>query len=194
MNETKNRSPVLQCKCVVKTYHAGDSPLTVLHGLDLAVYENEFIAVTGESGCGKSTLLHALGCLDEINEGEIYYKDTAYHSLTSNRKDNLRNQEYGFVFQFHHLLPEFNALENIMIPGMIAKRSNPALEKEALSLLMDLDLLERGHHTPSQLSGGEQQRVAVARALINQPAILFMDEPTGNLDPEAKILHRAATS
>ncbi len=179
-----NTMPLLQCQSITKTYQSGETILTVLHELSLEVNRNDFIAITGESGCGKSTLLHALGCLDHINEGEIYYKDTAYGSLKSIHKDRLRNHEYGFVFQFHYLLPEFNALENVMMPGMIANRSHHDLRNQANELLQELHLTEREHHKPSQLSGGEQQRVAVARALINQPSILFMDEPTGNLDPD----------
>lgn len=174
---------ILQCQSISRMYKSGESILTVIDNLSLAVEENGFIAVTGESGCGKSTLLHALGCLDDINGGEIVYKETAYSKLKQHQKDRLRNHEFGFVFQFHHLLPEFNALENVMMPGLIAGRSTPELKIVAEHLLEDMNLSARSHHKPSQLSGGEQQRVAVARALINEPSILFMDEPTGNLDP-----------
>lgn len=174
---------ILQCQSISKTYQSGETKLTVLDELSLDVHENDFIAVTGESGCGKSTLLHALGCLDDINSGEITYKETAYSRLSQNQKDQLRNHEYGFVFQFHHLLPEFTALENVMMPGLIAGSNSTELKQNAERLLDEMNLSARSHHKPSQLSGGEQQRVAVARALINQPSILFMDEPTGNLDP-----------
>lgn len=183
MTPAPNNKMILQCQNITRTYMSGETELTVLRDLSMAAHENEFIAVTGESGCGKSTLLHALGCLDHVNQGEIYYKDTAYSRLHSIEQDRMRNREFGFVFQFHYLLPEFNAIENIMLPGMISRRSNSELRQQAETLLEELHLTERGHHKPSQLSGGEQQRVAVARALINQPVILFMDEPTGNLDP-----------
>lgn len=175
---------ILQCDKITKTYQSGETPLTVLNQLSIEIFENEFVAITGESGCGKSTLLHSLGCLDQADTGDIIYKEKSYKQLKQNQQDHLRNHEFGFVFQFHHLLPEFTALENVMMPGMIARRSSSEIKCDAETLLHELSLAERSHHKPSQLSGGEQQRVAVARALINNPSILFMDEPTGNLDPE----------
>lgn len=175
---------IMQCRHVGKIYPTGDLDLTVLSDLELEVRPREFIAITGESGCGKSTLLHLLGCLDDPTTGEIYFQNRVYSSLPASQKNRMRNLDFGFVFQFHHLLPEFNALENVILPGMIAGRPEKELIEAGTELLSDLRLLERKNHKPAQLSGGEQQRVAVARAMINQPAMLFMDEPTGNLDPE----------
>ncbi|RJP35181.1 MAG: ABC transporter ATP-binding protein [Candidatus Omnitrophota bacterium] len=184
MNETvANR--ILQCRNLCKTYQTGNVSLPVLKGVDLEVKENEFIAITGESGCGKSTLLHLLGCLDEPTDGVILLRESELSSISYREKDRIRNLEFGFVFQFHHLMPEFTALENVGIPGMIAGVEEATLWRRAETLLAELNLSERRHHKPSQLSGGEQQRVAVARAMINQPSILLMDEPTGNLDPAA---------
>ncbi|MGI6454082.1 MAG: ABC transporter ATP-binding protein [bacterium] len=177
------RAVLLQCRELNKTYQSGEEKLVVLDGLNLALPENEFLAITGESGSGKSTLLHLLGCLDKPTSGEIFFRDTAYSTLSQHEQDRLRNREFGFVFQFHHLLPEFNALENVALPGLMAGTPSSELWRRAEELLHDLNLHGRLHHKPNQLSGGEQQRVAVARAMINSPSILFMDEPTGNLDP-----------
>ena len=174
---------LMECRSVGKTYRTGDEELQVLKGLDFQLASNEFVAITGESGCGKSTLLHLLGCLDEATEGDIIYKEISLVSLPASKRDSVRNRDFGFVFQFHYLLPEFSALENVMLPGMIAGTSESELHKQACILLEDLGLEERKNAKPFRLSGGEQQRVAVARSLINQPSILFMDEPTGNLDP-----------
>lgn len=156
--------------------------MTVLKGLDLSVRSGEFVAITGASGSGKSTLLHLLGCLDNPSEGEIQYKEQSSRDLNEQQKDKLRNHEFGFVFQFHHLLSEFSALENVVLPGLIAHTNRSNIYARAEQLLTDLRMSERLQHRPSKLSGGEQQRVAVARAMINQPSILLMDEPTGNLD------------
>ncbi len=180
-----NNNALLECHTLCKTYLSGKASLPVLKGVELEVQENEFIAVTGESGCGKSTLLHLLGCLDNPTDGTILFRNIEFSSLSKSDTDRLRNYEFGFVFQFHHLLPEFTALENVAIPGMIAGIADRELWERAKSLLAELNLSSRAEHKPAQLSGGEQQRVAVARAMINQPSILFMDEPTGNLDPTA---------
>ncbi len=177
-----NTYPVLSCNNLRKVYRSGDSALEVLTGLDLSVNHGEFIAITGESGSGKSTLLHLLGCLDEPSEGEVKYKEQQVRDLTERQRDRLRNHEFGFVFQFHHLLAEFNALENVVLPGLIAHTSRPEAYQRAEQLLTELRMTERLNHRPNKLSGGEQQRVAVARAMINQPTVLLMDEPTGNLD------------
>lgn len=174
---------LLSCGDVTKVYRGGGETLTVLDGLRLEVRANAFTAITGESGCGKSTLLHILGCLDDPTSGSIRFGDTEYASLTQSQKDRLRNREFGFVFQFHHLLPEFTALENVIMPGLIAGRSHRELLDKGMELLGELNLKPRAGYKPPKLSGGEQQRVAVARAMINRPALLFMDEPTGNLDP-----------
>lgn len=183
MNDTSARPVILECRQLRKHYISGSETLVVLDQLDLNVPENEFLAITGESGSGKSTLLHLLGCLDHPSEGKIGFKGTSYSKLSNREQDRLRNREFGFVFQFHHLLPEFNAWENVALPGMMAGSSNGELWDRAKQILTDLGLQERLRHKPNQLSGGEQQRVAVARAMINNPSILFMDEPTGNLDP-----------
>lgn len=174
---------LMECCSVWKTYRTGDEELDVLQGLDFCLHPNEFVAITGESGCGKSTLLHLLGCLDEVTKGEILYQGNSVVSLSGNKRDQLRNRDFGFVFQFHYLLPEFSALENVMLPGLIAGTAESELRQKASELLIDLGLKDRMDSKPYRLSGGEQQRVAVARSLINQPVILFMDEPTGNLDP-----------
>ncbi len=156
--------------------------LAVLKGVDVAIEKAEVVAIVGESGAGKSTLLHILGTLDTPDSGDLYINDRDVLALNSKQLAKFRNQEIGFVFQFHHLLPEFNAIENICIPAFIAKKSQKEAVKEAERLLEMLGLSQRKHHKPNELSGGEQQRVAVARALINKPAVIFADEPSGNLD------------
>ena len=144
----------------------------------------------GASGAGKSTLLHILGTLDQADSGQVFLDNTELGSLNSRQLSDFRNQKIGFIFQFHQLLPEFTALENVCIPGFIANRDKKEVETEAKRLLSYLGLAERTHHKPSELSGGEQQRVAVARALINKPAVIFADEPSGNLDTHtAENLH-----
>lgn len=179
----KTEAPILACATLQKIYQSGDQQLEVLRGLDLAVREGEFIAITGESGSGKSTLLHLLGALDEPTSGEVHFEGREINRLSERQRDQLRNRSFGFVFQFHYLLAEFNALENAALPGMMAGLPERDLWLRAEELLNDLHLGERLHHRPAKLSGGEQQRVAVARAMINRPRVLFMDEPTGNLDP-----------
>jgi len=182
MNAT-GQSVLLQALQLRKVYQTGDVDLEVLINLDLEVYEKEFLAISGESGSGKSTLLHLLGCLDEITEGTILFRGQDLTRAGNGETNRLRNREFGFVFQFHHLMPEFNALENVALPGLIARRPAKDVWKQAEAILRDLRLGHRLRHKPARLSGGEQQRVAVARAMINDPSILFMDEPTGNLDP-----------
>ncbi len=182
MNAT-GQSVLLQALQLRKVYQTGDVDLEVLKNLDLEVYEKEFLAISGESGSGKSTLLHLLGCLDEITEGTILFRGQDLTRAGNGETNRLRNREFGFVFQFHHLMPEFNALENVALPGLIARRPAKDVWKQAEAILRDLRLGHRLRHKPARLSGGEQQRVAVARAMINDPSILFMDEPTGNLDP-----------
>jgi len=187
MNPSSENPILLECKELWKTYLTGGVGLEVLRGLDLQVRENEFIAITGESGCGKSTLLHLLGCLDEPTSGEIVFRATPISSLRERERDRLRNLSFGFVFQFHHLLPEFSALENAVLPGMMAGIPDHELWNRGETLLAELNLSGRSRHKPVKLSGGEQQRVAVARAMINRPAVLLMDEPTGNLDPAGSL-------
>jgi lipoprotein-releasing system ATP-binding protein len=179
----EDKQILLEAKDLKRVFHTGEEDLTVLHELQLQVMQSEFLAITGESGSGKSTLLHLLGCLDVPTSGSVHYMGRKLSSLDSSEQDHIRNREFGFVFQFHHLLPEFNAMENVYLPGMIARRPQNELQDQAKDILTELGMGHRLQHKPNQLSGGEQQRVAVARAMINSPKILFMDEPTGNLDP-----------
>ncbi len=165
--------------------------LEVLKGVDLHIKESEVVSIVGSSGAGKTTLLTILGTLDRPSSGEILFSGTNITSLNEKKLAAFRNQHIGFVFQFHHLLPEFTAIENVCIPAFINKTSKKAAEQRALELLDLLGLKERASHKPSELSGGEQQRVAVARALINNPKVIFADEPSGNLDSEnAENLHQ----
>ena len=161
--------------------------LQVLKGISLTVKESEIISIVGSSGAGKSTLLHILGTLDRADEGNITFDGQSINGFGDKELSRFRNREIGFVFQFHHLLPEFTALENVCIPAFIAGKPRKEAEKKAMELISMLRLNERSDHKPSALSGGEQQRVAVARALINAPKIVFADEPSGNLDSEASI-------
>jgi lipoprotein-releasing system ATP-binding protein len=165
--------------------------LEVLKGVNLDINKGEVVAIVGPSGCGKSTLLHILGSLDKADMGEIVINNIALSLLSGNKLAAFRNKHIGFVFQFHHLLPEFTALENVCIPGWLAGRNKNEVKEKAEGLLKILGLVNRNENKPNQLSGGEQQRVAVARALINNPAIVFADEPTGNLDSaNAQELHQ----
>lgn len=165
--------------------------LWVLKGVDLEIKQGEIASIVGPSGSGKSTLLHILGTLDKPDKGEVVVGGERLNFLNEKRMASFRNRHVGFVFQFHHLLPEFTALENVCIPGWMAGRSKKEVNDYALSLLQMLGLEKRIDNKPNQLSGGEQQRVAVARALINKPAIIFADEPTGNLDSaNARELHQ----
>jgi lipoprotein-releasing system ATP-binding protein len=177
---------MLYAKDIKKKY----GQVEVLKGVDLKINVGEIVCIVGSSGAGKSTLLHILGTLDEPDSGEIFLNDMPMHNLKGKRLADFRNHHIGFVFQFHHLLPEFTALENVCIPSWIAGNSKKQTEQHAIRLLETLGLKERIDNKPSQLSGGEQQRVAVARALINKPDIVFADEPTGNLDSvHARELH-----
>lgn len=160
--------------------------LKVLKGVDLEIRKSEVVSIMGASGAGKSTLLQILGSLSTPDEGSLIIDGVDVLKLDSRRLAEFRNLRLGFVFQFHHLLPEFTALENVMIPAFIAGRSRKDAEQNAKALLTDMGLGERLNHKPSELSGGEQQRVAIARALINKPAVLFADEPSGNLDTKTK--------
>lgn len=180
-------SIMIQAKGIEKSF--GD--LKVLKGIDFNVSKSEVVSIMGASGAGKSTLLQILGTLSTPDSGFLVIDGTDVLRLKGNALSEFRNRRIGFVFQFHHLLPEFTALENVMIPAFIAGRLRKDAEQTAKALLSDLGLSERLEHKPSQLSGGEQQRVAIARALINNPAVLFADEPSGNLDSKTKDeLHR----
>lgn len=163
----------------------------VLKGVDIDIQKGEIVSIVGPSGSGKSTLLHILGTLDKADKGTVTMNNTAINDLSGKKLAAFRNKHIGFVFQFHHLLPEFSAIENVCIPGWLAGRKKTEVKAEAERLLKMLGLSHRVENKPNQLSGGEQQRVAVARALINKPDIIFADEPTGNLDSaNAKELHQ----
>ena len=172
---------VLQAKNIHKSY----GQLNILKGVDLNVDQGEIVSIVGKSGSGKSTLLHLIGTLDSADSGNLNIVGQPIANLSAKQLAAFRNQHIGFVFQFHHLLPEFTALENVCIPGFIRQEPRQSVEKRAKELLDYLGLTNRLSHKPTELSGGEQQRVAVARALINQPNIIFADEPTGNLDSSA---------
>lgn len=182
---------VLKANNIHKSY----GTLEILKGVNLEVRQGEVVSIVGKSGAGKSTLLHILGTLDAADTGELNIRDTSIKALNTRQLAGFRNRHIGFVFQFHHLLPEFSALENVCIPGFIGKKTEKEVRQRAEELLTYLGLSGRLTHKPSELSGGEQQRVAVARALINQPDIIFADEPTGNLDSTAsqdlhKLIHQ----
>jgi lipoprotein-releasing system ATP-binding protein len=184
MSDVLHEAPVIAASGVHKSYVGGDgSLLEVLRGADLEVMGGETVAIIGESGSGKSTLLHILGGLDRPSAGEVRVGGNALYDVPEDRLSDLRNATIGFVFQFHHLLREFTVLENVMMPQLIAGRGRRAAAERARELLDDVGLGGRLEHRPAQLSGGEQQRVAVARALANQPLAVLADEPSGNLDP-----------
>lgn len=177
---------ILKARAVTKSY--GD--LKVLKGVDLDIVEKEVVSIIGPSGAGKSTLLHIIGSLDLPDQGDVALNGDSFLQKSKKALATLRNQQIGFIFQFHNLLPEFSALENVCIPGYIGKKNPSEVEERAKHLLKKLGLAERMSHKPSELSGGEQQRVAVARALINDPVLVLADEPSGNLDSvSAQNLH-----
>ncbi len=191
-----NQRPFLEAKNLYKSYYQGEIEVRALVGINLKIVENEVVAIFGPSGAGKSTLLHILGALDRPTKGEVIFQNSNITTLSNNELARLRNREVGFIFQFHHLLPEFTALENVMMPLLIAQSSSgkdrvgnfssqkmkQRIEEEALRILTDVGLKDRINHRPAELSVGEQQRVAVARALVNSPKAILADEPTGNLD------------
>ena len=173
---------VLQASGLVKSFTDGDRQVDVLKGLNLQLAQAQSMAIIGSSGSGKSTLLQLLAGLEQPNEGKVMVVGQCLSDLNGNQAAKLRNQHLGFVFQFHHLLAEFSALENVMLPYIIAGNKPNKAQQKALSMLTRVGLADRASHKPGALSGGERQRVAIARALINEPACLLMDEPTGNLD------------
>jgi lipoprotein-releasing system ATP-binding protein len=186
-----DESTLLTARGLHKTYRKHAIAVPVLRGLDLDVFDHEFLSVTGHSGSGKSTLLHLLGTLDQPDQGEVRLAGRRIDNLPSHERDRLRNSDFGFIFQFYHLLPELSALENVLLPQMIRHgvlswwRRGRALKKRATELLERVGLGHRLRHKPRELSGGEMQRAAIARALIGKPRVLFADEPTGNLDHES---------
>lgn len=176
---------ILELKNINKTYKGTSETLHILKDLDLVINEGEFVSIIGKSGSGKSTLLNVIGLLDSIDEGEIYIHGEKVDRTNHQKIDLLKNRDIGFVFQFHYLLPEFTALENVMLPALLNNFNNKKnIEEKAKKILDSVGLKERYSHKPNQLSGGEKQRVAIARALINDPKIILADEPTGNLDEE----------
>jgi lipoprotein-releasing system ATP-binding protein len=172
---------------IVKDIHKSYGSLEVLKGISLEVEKGEIISIVGASGAGKSTLLHIIGTLDRPDAGIIEMNTVNVRKLSDKKLASFRNKHIGFVFQFHHLLPEFTALENICIPGFLGRRNKREVERKAMDLLNFMGLKERSHHKPNELSGGEQQRVAVARALINNPDVILADEPSGNLDSASAV-------
>ena len=179
----ESSSKLLVARDIYKNY----GPIPVLKGVSLEISKGELVSIVGASGAGKSTLLYVVSSLEKADKGSLFYEGQDIASLSNKALSQYRNEHIGFVFQFHHLLPEFTALENICIPGWIAKKPKKALEKKAMELLDFMGLADKASKKPNSLSGGEQQRVAVARALINDPHLIFADEPTGNLDSENAI-------
>ena len=177
-------APLVVAKDVKKSFEHMGRTLEVLRGIDLTIHEGEMVAVVGQSGAGKSTFLHCVGTLDIVTGGSLKVAGEELTRLGSAHLADLRNRAIGFVFQFHHLLPEFNAIENVMMPGLIQGRSRREMDERARAQLAEVGLSHRVSHRPGELSGGEQQRVAIARALVNEPPLLLADEPTGNLDPQ----------
>jgi lipoprotein-releasing system ATP-binding protein len=174
--------PLVVASNVKKSFLHMGSSLDVLQGIDLTIDEGELVGIVGQSGAGKSTFLHCIGTLDVVSTGSLKLAGEELSTMSSAKLAGLRNRLIGFVFQFHHLLPEFNALENVMMPGLIQGRPRKELENQAMALLTEVGLEKRASHRPGELSGGEQQRVALARALVLEPKLLLADEPTGNLD------------
>src|SRR3989304_401041 len=183
-----NSNSLLQAINVFKEYKNGERTLPVLHAINLSIEKGEIVVIVGASGAGKSTLLHILGILDTPTSGSVIYKGINLTTLSAKKQAEMRNHIFGFVFQFYHLLPDFTALENVLLPSLIGSRpknrnqANETYTNRAISLLERVGLGDRLTHKPSQLSGGERQRVAIIRALINNPELLLCDEPTGNLD------------
>lgn len=173
---------VIECQKVEKTYRDGMRELRILRGIDMTIREGEIMVISGPSGVGKSTLLHIIGTLDRPTGGDVFFRGEPLSKMGRRAVNRIRNEQVGFVFQFYHLLPEFTALENVMMPALCRGARRSACRERATQLLTKVGLAERMTHKPGQLSGGEQQRVAIARALFNGPSVVLADEPTGNLD------------
>jgi len=184
MSDYQAERILIRTENIVKNYVSGTETLRILKGINLNIEEGASVAVSGQSGSGKSTLLNILGGLDRTDSGKVYIGDDEITSLSEKELSVYRSKRVGFIFQFHYLLKDFTALENIMIPAFIAGMKKKDAMERARSLLADVNLEDRGWHFPSQLSGGERQRVAVARSMVNDPALILADEPTGNLDPQ----------
>jgi len=197
MSDINERKLLLRVKNIVKNYVSGSETLNILKGIDFEIEEGNSAAINGQSGSGKSTLLNIIGGLDRANEGSVYIGNDDITSFSEKELSSYRSKKIGFIFQFHYLLKDFTALENIMLPAYIAGKKKKDAVETAKSLLADLKLEDRKNHFPSQLSGGERQRVAVARSMVNDPVLILADEPTGNLDPQnseivAQLLYEGA--
>lgn len=177
-----SNTPLLQCRELCKRYQEGSVQTDVLRNVTFSLQPGELVAIVGSSGSGKSTLLHLLGGLDAPTAGDVVFDGQSLNAMSSSAKASLRNRELGFIYQFHHLLPDFNALENVAMPLLIGKVSKAEAQQRAREMLAAVGLEKRAHHRPSELSGGERQRVSIARALVNRPRLVMADEPTGNLD------------
>ncbi|WP_187488220.1 lipoprotein-releasing ABC transporter ATP-binding protein LolD [Duffyella gerundensis] len=177
-----SNSILLQCDNLCKRYQEGNVQTDVLRNVAFSMQQGELMAIVGSSGSGKSTLLHLLGGLDKPTSGDVIFNGQSLNAMSSSAKAELRNRELGFIYQFHHLLPDFNALENVAMPLLIGKVAKAEVEERARAMLAAVGLEKRALHRPSELSGGERQRVAIARALVNNPRLVMADEPTGNLD------------
>ncbi|AOV96664.1 lipoprotein releasing system, ATP-binding protein [Edwardsiella hoshinae] len=183
MSNPSSPTPILlQCNDLSKSYQEGKLSTDVLRHVSFDIHPGEMMAIVGSSGSGKSTLLHLLGGLDSPSAGEVIFKGQSLNRMSASDKAALRNRELGFIYQFHHLLPDFNALENVMMPLLIGGMKPKQAQPQALAMLKAVGLAHRAHHRPSELSGGERQRVAIARALVHNPSLVLADEPTGNLD------------
>ncbi|MAI77454.1 MAG: hypothetical protein CL917_00775 [Deltaproteobacteria bacterium] len=180
----KEQAPLIETRGLVKRFGQPEVAIEVLKSIDLRLDEGDRVAVVGQSGVGKSTLLHILGTLDRPTAGQVLFKGVDVFSQTSDELAQLRNRFLGFVFQFHHLLPEFSAIENVMMPGLLQSKGSAEMRERAQAILQEVGLGHRLDHAVGKMSGGERQRVAVARALVLDPAVVLADEPTGNLDPE----------
>jgi lipoprotein-releasing system ATP-binding protein len=189
-----NAAPVLSLKTLSRRYQSGDSELVVLDHINLEIMRGEIVGLIGPSGSGKSSLLHAAGMLERPSDGDVAIEGQSGWTLNDTQRTAIRRNRIGFVYQFHHLLPEFDAIHNVALPALIAGRRRREALEEAERLLGVLGLSHRVHHQPAQLSGGEQQRVAIARAMINNPVLILADEPTGNLDPDTSTVVFAALS